>query len=346
MKIRAWLLGNLPPPVGGQSLITKLIADELSFHKKINSTLYGIDSLIRLVLSFLSFPWRHNSHDILYVVLSRGKISIWRELVFCVLWRGRIAAHMHGNDYHWILSNRVYSGIIRETLRKKVNKMICVNSDQVSDFEKLGIHSVLVTNPLLVEGDLDLSDRKAKTFEFGFISVIMASKGIFDALDYFEEVLNDSDVRMLIAGPFRGDDEMREQDVRKRFFDKIRHINNLRQGSCVYIGEVGGHEKENFYASIKFLLFFSRFKSESFGLVIIEAMAMGVIPIISDNDVLRKTLEGYFYLDQSVPIENWLSKNMSQQIFVNRTSVLKKYSKLKFLEEMRKNIYENNSYRK
>lgn len=337
-----WLIGNLPPPVGGQSLITLLVAENLPFDKKVNTSYIGIRSLFYLTYNVVMIRFRHNSSNTLYLVPSRGRLTIWRELLFCVLWKGQVVAHIHGNDYHWIFGKGPYCNLVKRALQQKVTKMICVNDAQKRDFNMLGIDSCVVRNPVLFDAD-DVSLRCNREFDFGFISVIMASKGIFDSLDLFENILLKRSVRIIIAGPFRGDDEMSEEMVQKFFFKRVAAINNLVSDSVIYIGEVHGKDVARFYNSIRFLLFQSRFRSESFGLVLIEALSMAVIPIISDNPVLKSTLKDFYYLTETDNIISCLDKDFSSEIIKNRKEVLEEYSKDMFLKKIEDEIYANSN---
>ena len=340
---RNWLIGNLPPPVGGQSLITSLVAENLSFSMKVNTSYTGKRSLLKLLYYLIVIKFLHNSNDVLYIVPSRGRISIWRELLFFFLWNGHVVAHMHGNDYHWILRRGPYNSLIRGLLQRNVTKMICVNDTQKHDFQKLGVNSCVVRNPVLIDiGDVSPSDQRE--FDFGFISVIMASKGIFDSLDLFEDILQKRRVRMIVAGSFRGDDEMSEDIVRRKFFERVEAINIRRSDSVIYIGEVHGDDVVRFYNSTRFLLFQSRFRSESFGLVLIEALSMGVVPIISDNRTLSNTLSGFFYLKESDDIDSFLNRDLSVETSNNRVKVLDEYSKDLFLYNITKEIYANSNH--
>jgi len=335
-----WLIGNLPPPVGGQSLITLLVVENIPFDRVINTSYQGIRSVIKILYNLVSIKFLHNTSNTLYIIPSRGRLTIWRELLFCVLWSGPVVAHMHGNDYHWILGKGQYSSFIRVLLRSSITKMICVNDVQQQDFLQIGVDSCVISNPVLLDA-IDVSPSYNREFDFGFISVIMSSKGIFDSLDLFEYVLRKRSVRMIIAGPFRGDDEMSEDMVRKTFFKRVASINNIVRDSVIYIGEIHGDSIVRFYDSIKFLLFQSRFRSESFGLVLIEALSMGVIPIISNNPVLKSTLKEFYYLLDSDDIDSYLNIDMSLEIKENRKKVLEKYSKDMFLNKIEDEIYAN-----
>ena len=68
---------------------------------------------------------------------------------------------------------------------------------------------------------------------------------------------------------------------------------------------------------------------------------MGVIPIISNNPVLKSTLKEFYYLLDSDDIDSYLNIDMSLEIKENRKKVLEKYSKDMFLNKIEDEIYAN-----
>jgi glycosyltransferase involved in cell wall biosynthesis len=72
-------------------------------------------------------------------------------------------------------------------------------------------------------------------------------------------------------------------------------------------------------------LFLSRFKSESFGLVLIEAMDLGAMPVINDNPILKDTLKDFTY--EELSISNSLTKlydlNIEHRKLIKNSDIVK-----------------------
>lgn len=104
----------------------------------------------------------------------------------------------------------------------------------------------------------------------GFVSNISAEKGAFDFLDVCERLHRECPgMQALMAGPFQ--DASTEQAVRAR----LERLPNVR-----YWGAVYGERKREFLDSIDVLLFPTRYRHETEGIVNIEAMSRAV-PVIA-----------------------------------------------------------------
>jgi len=118
-------------------------------------------------------------------------------------------------------------------------------------------------------------------YEVLFVAGRFAPKGLFDALKAVHQANAHMDrgglprrFRLTVAGPFEN------QSERDRFDADVRDLNNgfVRQGDaplCVYAGWADEAKKRELYRAADCFIFPTTYPSESFGLVLAEAMAHG-----------------------------------------------------------------------
>jgi glycosyltransferase involved in cell wall biosynthesis len=215
-----------------------------------------------------------------------------RDMVLLFLARflnTKIINHLHGNEIKDILHPKWFKKIVI-TAYQGINTTIFVSQKQADDFP--------ITVPLMkkvvlpncfdkVFDNITWSDKILKSntrvVNILFISFLMESKGIFTALEVFERLALDySHLRFNVAGEFRTDYLMSSSDVKEKFFIKWDILNTRFPGRFIYHGVVIGELKRDLFLKNDILFFPSFFKTESFGLVIIEAMRSGNVVVASD----------------------------------------------------------------
>ena len=78
-------IGTLPPPIGGQAIISKEIIGKIPHQLVINTSYTNFLKFIFIYLiGILKFTRRIPQITNIYIVISRGKLSIWRELIFLI----------------------------------------------------------------------------------------------------------------------------------------------------------------------------------------------------------------------------------------------------------------------
>lgn len=343
-------IGTLPPPIGGQAIISQEIVRRIPHELVINTSYNNFLEFIWIYLSAIfKFTWKVPHITNIYTVISRGKLSIWRELIFLVIAKTlrkdlNVINHLHGNDFEWFFEKNYYSSLILKLYKNCISVTICVNDYQYCTLTNKGMKAIRVSNPLVnlkLKSQLKNIGLK-RQYTYGYISFIMSSKGIFDVLNLvLNELGKGKKISLIIAGEIKGDEELDYFETKRKFFSLINEANNLKENSVKYIGVVSGKLKEDFYQSFNFLLFLSRFKSESFGLVLIEAMSYGVIPIINENKTLIRTLKGYTFatLDEIQRSSLDFNKFSKEEIENNRSKVLFEHDPEKFIHEL-KQLYE------
>jgi glycosyltransferase involved in cell wall biosynthesis len=101
-------------------------------------------------------------------------------------------------------------------------------------------------------------------FTIGFMSNLTLAKGLGLAIDTFSQLAEAGrEVRLILAGRCHGKREQQLiEDARQKWPDRVE-----------YRGPVYGDDKQQFFADIDAFLFPTRYKNESWGIVISEALA-------------------------------------------------------------------------
>ncbi|MBK8000923.1 MAG: glycosyltransferase family 4 protein [Verrucomicrobia bacterium] len=122
-----------------------------------------------------------------------------------------------------------------------------------------------------------------RVFRLLFIGLCTREKGLFDAIDAValanQELLRrQSGLRfqLNVAGKFWRDEERTEFEERLRRPDLAAPLGQSTEPVVAYRGFVGGEEKRRLFEACDCLCFPTFYPAESFGIVIIEAMAFGM----------------------------------------------------------------------
>ncbi|WP_372774378.1 glycosyltransferase family 4 protein [Mangrovibacterium sp.] len=141
-------------------------------------------------------------------------------------------------------------------------------------------------DPILEKVNRIISDE-SRDIHVLFVSFIMKSKGIFVALEVFERIAKEyENVFFHIAGQPLGDYLMPESEVKELFGKHFRRLDSEYPGRFVYHGVVKDDEKIDLFTKCDIFLFPTFFKTESFGLVNIEAMRTGNAVITTNHNFL------------------------------------------------------------
>ncbi len=118
------------------------------------------------------------------------------------------------------------------------------------------------------------------SYEVLFMAGRMTSKGLFDAMDVVNRANLQMDrggslrrFRLTVAGPFEGDEQTRFDTMAKKV-DASR-LSGAAVSLCVYVGWADDAKKRELYRAADCFIFPTTYPSESFGLVLAEAMAHG-----------------------------------------------------------------------
>ena len=131
------------------------------------------------------------------------------------------------------------------------------------------------------------SDSKTRCFQILFLSLCTREKGLFDTIEAvallnqrLAEAQSSTRVQLTVAGKFWREEEEREFTQRLARPDLNGVITDPDQQSVRYAGFVGGADKARLLRDSDCLCFPTFYQAESFGIVLIEAMAFG-LPVVT-----------------------------------------------------------------
>jgi glycosyltransferase involved in cell wall biosynthesis len=283
----------IPPPIGGQALISQIVYKLIrpSYLIDTNSKNKYLDSL--LVISKCFWFLFFYKVDLVYFTCTRSKKGAVKDVVLLALCKLRgikVINHLHGNEVMDLFTGGLMSKIILWSY-KQIDTTIFVTERQKSLIPPTlkRMKRVVVPNcydPVLKDINRDFTKEK-KGVAILYISFLMKSKGIFVALDVFELIAKEyKDVIFHIAGKSLSDYLMTELETKELFNNKFQQLDNKFPNRFLYHGVVEGEHKKELFLSNDILLFPTFFKTESFGLVNVEAMRTGNAVITTDHNFL------------------------------------------------------------
>lgn len=283
----------LPPPIGGQALISEMIYNLIKPRYLINTNIENkyFDSILIILRCF----WIILFHkiELVYFTCTRSKKGAIKDIVLLLLCRLRkikVINHLHGNEIMDLFTGGLMSSIIHWSY-KQIDTTIFVTErqKQLMPSTLREMKNVVVPNcydPILEGINRNFSKQKE---EIGilYISFLMKSKGIFVALDVFELIAKEyTNVIFHIAGIPLSDNLMSEAETKKLFDYKFQQLEHLYPKRFIYHGVTQGESKKKLFLKSDILLFPTFFKTESFGLVNVEAMRTGNVVITTDHNFL------------------------------------------------------------
>ncbi|WP_343695592.1 glycosyltransferase family 4 protein [Flavobacterium sp.] len=294
MKKNILFFCPIPPPIGGQALISSivynLIRPEFLIDTNVKSKYFG--TLITIFRTFLILIFR--KVDLVYFTCTRSKKGAIKDvfLLFLCKLRGiKVINHLHGNEIMDLFEeNDIFSKIITLAY-KQIDVTIFVTERQkelmplsLSNMKKIVIPNCY--DSILDDVDFNHKNKKDE-IQILYISFLMKSKGIFVALDTFEKIASEyTNVVFHIAGEPLSDYLMSSAEVKLLFEDKLSKLQQIYPERFKYHGVVKGNDKKELFLNSDILLFPTFFKTESFGLVNVEAMRTGNAVITTDHNFL------------------------------------------------------------
>jgi len=291
-KPKILFVAPLPPPFGGQAIMSEIVFRVLSPSYMVNINVEGSILFNFFIIFKIAFYLIFKRPDIIYFTCSRSKMGAIRDMMLLFLSRLlniKIINHLHGNEIQDILHPEWLKKLVT-TAYQGINTTIFVSQKQAYEFP---ISVPLMKKVVLpncydkVFDEISWTQKKLKInvgeVNILFISFLMESKGIFIALEVFERLaIEYPHLRFNVAGDFRTDYLSSSSDVKTKFFKKWEDLITKFPGRFIYHGVVVGEQKRDLFLKNDILLFPTFFKTESFGLVLIEAMRSGNIVVASD----------------------------------------------------------------
>jgi glycosyltransferase involved in cell wall biosynthesis len=289
-KATIWALVALPPPVTGLTVLTEKVVERLRRSGEVCCYDWSPKKLprgwrfravrgwrvIRSMVKLLAAGRARNGR--LYVA-ANSRDGLWLTMILSML--GRWLGHevfLHHHSYLYIdRFDRRMNLICWWLGDRSVHVVACEQMER--DFHRRypAATRFVHVNPSLLTGPIGQSRAEPrKPFTLGHLGNLSRAKGIDIVLDTFRQIHRErGDVRLKLAGPFYPGEARR----------LVTAARAALPGMVEWMGPVFGEEKWKFYREIDCFLFPTR--SESWGIVLNEAMASGVPVIAADRGCIR-----------------------------------------------------------
>ena len=277
------MIGPQPPPIHGMATVNAAVLSSLRNEGMsplvINlaardlgrSLLARLSRLPRVLLGFIRLAsGAGGSGSICYLSVSGGA-GQFIEIIFVVLARLRaMRVVLHHHSFSYIDQPRWLTRVLCRAAGSSARHVVQSPQMAAKFVDRYRVRVVEpVSNAAFLDAQVLAEGGRPMLGTVGFLSNISVEKGILEFLDLCECLQQQAGVRALLAGPFQ--DVETEVMVRER----LRLMPHVK-----YLGPVYGVGKRDFFQSIDVLVFPTRYRHETEGIVNIEAMASAV-PVIA-----------------------------------------------------------------
>ena len=271
----------------------KVSVVDISSHFNSNAVILRcIDYL--MVLTIIIINLTKNEYDMAYIVTSQSRNGFIRDdvmITLCRWFKIPVITHQYGANYRQLLESLDNNGTNR--LRKMlsyVSTIIVEGNYMKEQFSFLPDYRTKVRpipNGLPIEGkhvQIAKEYDGKNTFVLFYLSNLIWSKGYFDVLQAVDILVNQEhlDVRCIFSGRFMSSaDDERPGISNKEDFDRFIVEHQLTDRIEYHQGLYGEEKDMYFYKSNAFLLP-SYYINEGQPVSIIEAMAYGCVPLVTE----------------------------------------------------------------
>lgn len=303
------VVGQTPPPYGGQAVMIQHLVEHqfpnvaiyhvrMAFSRGMKDMgklqFYKLMHLLAVIAKICYYRvWKRV--DILYYPPSGPNSAVYRDMVilFPTRWMfKKTIFHFHasGLSEHLKRKNKAFQFVFKKCffypdIAIQLSKS-CPNEGQAIHAKKV----VIVPNGLPDEASVGNEQKQTDRLKILFVGLLEESKGELD-LCKAVKILKDRgfECHAKIAGEFKS------LEYRQHFFNFVSESN--LEGNVEYLGIIRGQMKQEEFRDSDVFCFPSYFHSESFPLVLIEAMSYG-LPIVTTRwrgivDMVKDGYNGY-----------------------------------------------------
>lgn len=349
MKKKILFIGRFPPPVHGASKVnetyfeSKLIRDVFYVDKiKINPDdeieNIGKFSFKKIIYTFKAFfelnkKLNNFNPNIVYFELAPTGGAFIRDSLFAILCKihnKKIIFQLHARGIKEKSKNflwrRYYKFIFRKTKMILLSNMLYEEVEKVIPIENINILPNGIKNEINEKeyNRIILNRAKNKKKKLLFISNMVEEKGALDVLRICKELDKKGvSFECYFAGPWQ------EENFENKWKKLIKELK--LEEKCKYVGPKYGKDKAKLFSESDFFIFPTKYKNESFPLVILESFMYG-IPVLSYNQGAIKEIISDDYL-------GYVSKNKKYQEL--SSELLKRISKKSDSKKIREHFKKN-----
>lgn len=337
MKKKIIVVGQTPPPYGGQALMIEYMLDanfetiefhhvRMCFSREMNErgklSLYKITHLFDIIFKTIFLKIKHKVDVLYYPPSNAPKVSVFRDLIFLFFTRfffKKTIFHFHAAGVSEFIEKQNF--LIKKIaffILKCPDLAISSSPYNPPDARFLKAKREVII-PLGIPNVIDDTIFKSRikdnrVLNILFVGLLNATKGegyLVDAIANLK--LKGYEINLRIAGKFE------TEDYEKEFFNKIKTLN--LEDNIEYLGVITGNSKQDAFLNTDLFCFPSFFISESFGIVLLEAM-MYKLPIIATRwrgiqSIVEDSKNGYL-----VDIKNATQLEEKIELFLKSPDLL------------------------
>lgn len=302
------IVGQIPPPFHGQSVMIKAMADGLTgrldyelvpmrFSREVDENgdfaFAKLIHLVALVFRVVRLLRRYPGSTLYYPPAPPKWSTVLRDWVFLAITRpfaGKTVFHFHAYGLGDFLLKHARLKWLRGPFMNPDVAIIlgelCRKDAEVVEARRIKA----IPYGIDVRVFRHAAEKREDLKRILFVGLHIESKGILDLLDTAHVLKSaGTDFRMHTVGPWKND------QIRKTFESKRRELG--LDGLVIYRGELSGDALWAEYSEADLFFFPTFFEFETFGLVVLEAMAYGLPVVASDwrgpGDVVEHGTTGF-----------------------------------------------------
>ncbi len=328
-KNKILFIGRFPPPIHGASKVNEnyfnsrvinknfnLRKINLSYSKNIGDIgkfsigkILGIPKTKIKILKNLVFF----KPNLIYFELAPTGFAFLRDSFYVLvlkLFGKKIIFQIHARGINEKSKNKFWGEYYKFIFKR--TKMILLSGLLYSEVEKVVPKSNIYILPNGIKDVLDekkfddilIYRKKSKKPTMLFLSNMIEDKGALDVLKICNE-LNKKNLNFecLFVGPWQNN------EFEKKWKNLLKEYKLEKK--CKYVGAKYKKEKEDILKKTNFLVFPTKYKNESFPLVILEAFMFG-IPVFAYNNGAIREMVSKDYLGKVFKVGEW--ESMAEEI--------------------------------
>ena len=297
MKNKIVLIGQFPPVITGQSLITQYIYEKLlcwgcSIIKISFNQIVGNKVLNYFIFYYLFIIDCSKNNLIIYLSPARSNLGYLRNFIIILyssFFNNKIVMHYHCGEYDKFLSNS--NLFVKKTsvyIFKKVTCHIFLSKRLLVNFSKLQLEEskiIIIPNSITSLQPKSHSGFTAKwsVCKIVFMSNLLPSKGymiLLEAMSLLVNKYNIQNVRCDFYGEFISEDMRSVKDLKRGFEEYIRQ--NKLSDFVKYNGTVNGEIKQNVLSNSQIFVLPTHYQVEAQPLSVLEALSNNLLVIASE----------------------------------------------------------------
>ena len=334
---KAIFFGNFRGFMGGQKKISLIIKNNIKFYKYINISIFTINDLFFFFKNlFFQSLCKRKEYDLIYLNVSRSFLGYFKDLlIFFFNFNKKKIIHIHGNEH---LNNpRAFITFLSVITYRLSDLMICVNKQQYEFYNSRKIRCHLLRNCFdyeLINFDFKKIPNNHKRINVMFFSNLIFEKGIFNFLDLVEKIKIEDTYLNNFQFLIIGKNLLSKKDSMK--FNQIMNSLIKNNVSISYHENLPRKKILSYLATNDIFIFPSFYKTESFGLVLLEAqffnnyIIANHLPFMSDVlfknntlvdtsniDLMYQLLVDYVHEPKKIKSKNFILDNFHPNSYLD-----------------------------